>query len=377
MPALVPLDQQTSPLVTGLYSLEWDGAKCKRASPRRGSNPGQFLEKLCPEYAHIKADARKSFLDGWVLLAKQSALNGVSAALIQRREAQLTDSTGAASFEGKVVWRMVIGMSSPNPLETSITLHPQYGIPLIPGSSVKGLTRAWCLLTLGYDLGIYPMARKDYLMRKFETKIVDGKEVFNKNGKKLIRRNTPLDTPMELLEAFLVAVDSEEEGSAEDQRQVLLEKLKSDLAVKTWNKVKESQLPRGILAKSTFEEVLALEKAKHFLPVFGVTDRQGEVNFYDALPICWSYKVDVMTPHYGPYYRGELDDQGKPIPPADWLEPIPITFLALDKGTRFRFDVQSANSELAPIALKWLKAAVQEFGAGGKTMTGYGEIKSI
>ncbi|WP_428243447.1 type III-B CRISPR module RAMP protein Cmr6 [Gynuella sp.] len=39
--------------------------------------------------------------------------------------------------------RLLIGVSAPGPLETGCTLSRNYGMPYIPGSSVKGVVRAW------------------------------------------------------------------------------------------------------------------------------------------------------------------------------------------------------------------------------------------
>jgi len=39
--------------------------------------------------------------------------------------------------------RMVVGLGDENALEVGLSLHPLYGYPYIPGSSIKGLCRAW------------------------------------------------------------------------------------------------------------------------------------------------------------------------------------------------------------------------------------------
>jgi CRISPR-associated protein Cmr6 len=44
------------------------------------------------------------------------------------------------SYEGKVIWRLVIGLGQESIYETSITLHRNYSVPFIPGSAVKGIT---------------------------------------------------------------------------------------------------------------------------------------------------------------------------------------------------------------------------------------------
>ena len=380
MPDIPLLQGDTRDTVNNRYS----NTRPKRSTNqlRSFSNPGQLLEKLCPGGEDAKAERRKAFLDGWKSLAdsRQSAdLLKISEELIKRRDAMVPTEN---SFTGKVVWRMVIGMSTPNPFETSITLHPQYGIPIIPGSTVKGLTRAWCLLTLASELCIYPLGFEDYRKRKFETETdAEGKTVLKRqaNGK-LKRRTTSNLTPMELLEELLLIPGSFDDPETQKAREEKLTQLKADSAVQAWEKLliaqneKLKESKKGICSLKC-EEVFENPKAKLFLKVFGLTDQRGQVNFYDALPVEWNYKVDVMTPHYGDYYMDKKDEKGNPIPPADWLEPVPITFLTLNRGTKFRFDVRSSESGLVPIAKDWLKQAVSDLGVGGKTMTGYGEIR--
>ena len=49
-------------------------------------------------------------------------------------------------FEATTSWRLVIGLGASHPQETSMTLHHIYGIPYIPGSAIKGVTRHWAVL---------------------------------------------------------------------------------------------------------------------------------------------------------------------------------------------------------------------------------------
>jgi len=48
-------------------------------------------------------------------------------------------------FDSTLSWRMIIGLGASHPQETSMTLHHIYGIPYIPGSAVKGVTRHWVI----------------------------------------------------------------------------------------------------------------------------------------------------------------------------------------------------------------------------------------
>lgn len=47
------------------------------------------------------------------------------------------------SFEQNPTWRLVVGLGGASVLETSMTLHPVYGLPIVPGSALKGVARAY------------------------------------------------------------------------------------------------------------------------------------------------------------------------------------------------------------------------------------------
>ncbi|RME80946.1 MAG: type III-B CRISPR module RAMP protein Cmr6 [Planctomycetota bacterium] len=42
-------------------------------------------------------------------------------------------------------WRMVLGLGGASVYEVSMTLHHIYGVPYLPGSSIKGITRSWVI----------------------------------------------------------------------------------------------------------------------------------------------------------------------------------------------------------------------------------------
>jgi len=55
-------------------------------------------------------------------------------------------------FEATTSWRLVIGLGASHPQETSMTLHHIYGIPYIPGSAIKGVTRYWTILKFAEEM---------------------------------------------------------------------------------------------------------------------------------------------------------------------------------------------------------------------------------
>lgn len=101
----------------------------------------------------------------------------------------------------------------------------------------------------------------------------------------------------------------------------------------------------------------------------------GRLVILDVLPAGrWQLDMDIMNPHYAPYYQ-----QGKP--PADVWAPTPIKFLAVAKGVRFRFAVlprtQQVNADDLKDAQILLEGALTTLGLGAKTACGYGLFKEL
>ena len=164
--------------------------------------------------------------------------------------------------------RLVAGLGYKGALEVGITLHPLYGFPYLPGTSVKGVARAYA-----EDVA---SASTDDILAVFGSRPKDEHEV-------------------------------------EDHR-------------------------------------------------------LGGVRFFDALPPEFpKLDVDVMTPHYGEYY----DDPGRNAP-GSWLGPVPVKFLTVAPGTRFRFAVAAREKRLLDLAAVWLASGLEDLGIGGKTSAGYG-----
>lgn len=115
--------------------------------------------------------------------------------------------------------------------------------------------------------------------------------------------------------------------------------------------------------------------------IFGPRDSKdhsvGSVIFLDALPIKpVQLKVDIITPHYGPYYQ----DEGQK-PPADWYSPIPVPFLAVDSDQEFIFGLMPRrpnnpkDADDCSKANEWLADALKDLGGGAKTAVGYGRFE--
>ncbi len=128
-----------------------------------------------------------------------------------------------------------------------------------------------------------------------------------------------------------------------------------------------------------YAEKVAEASDEELLEVFGSEDkdrvldsnREGKVVFFDGIPAEFpDIEIDIMNPHYGDYYQGNK-------PPADYLDPNPITFLAIAPGKAFMFSLFSSEESLLEKSVRWLKGGLIELGAGGKTNVGYGYFKEI
>lgn len=121
-----------------------------------------------------------------------------------------------------------------------------------------------------------------------------------------------------------------------------------------------------------------------FCHIFGSSENsvtgayRGAVRFFDAFPVSNpTISLDVMNPHYGPYYSGDK-------PPADYHNPVPVCFLTVEEAA---FDVciginepdnipieNGVFSGKTPleVAYEWVERALKEHGIGAKTSVGYG-----
>ncbi len=113
-----------------------------------------------------------------------------------------------------------------------------------------------------------------------------------------------------------------------------------------------------------------VKQSNAYKTLFGTTDQQGIVTFYDALPLPrkWNLTADIITVHHPNYYQTEQD----PPPPADWDNPTPIPFLTAT-GT---FLIPLAGPpEWVNAAFKIMALALKEIGIGAKTSSGYGRLQ--
>lgn len=262
-------------------------------------------------------------------------------------------SLRAQPFPMSPDWRFVVGLGDKGALEVGLTFHRVYGFPIIPGSALKGVARAAALWEIADELGVpaFPLH--------------EAKERAKKKAK----------TPLETLEAMLLA-DDKRLSEKERQKQRLpqaeakqLEELREDKGVP----------PNAPIRSEGLEA--CRDKIHLFRTIFGTLHAAGQAVFLDGVPAEPPVlKPDVMNVHYQDYYSEKKDSRGRPIPPADYLNPNPIPFLTVSEGSQFLFAVgwrSTKDDEAHEQTIAWLKEGLRDLGVGAKTAAGYGYFLEV
>jgi CRISPR-associated protein Cmr6 len=251
----------------------------------------------------------------------------VQQAIYARWQATTAHST---SFTGELLDRMVIGLGGGGVLETGITLDHVSGLPIIPGSALKGITRAYA----------------NY--------VAAGELAYDFSG---VQPDSQAPTRLQALDDIL--------GESNDARATLLQ----DYRAKGW-------LPSDW--QMTADDLTGSLIARLYQWAFGNQASAGALVFYDAVLAGWNtnvrtlFDIDIMNPHYPNYHQKD----GK-NPPSDNQNPVPIKFLTVSKGVKFGFamgmrkGVQPIPEEFDTV-LGWYRQGLQELGVGAKTRSGYG-----
>lgn len=229
--------------------------------------------------------------------------------------------------------RLIVGLGYKGALEIGITLQFVTGLPVIPGSALKGAARSYGLLSIASQLK--PEFESDEL-DKLDDELDKLDEELSKGDFKRVENNEKL---LPFAESFHRAFGSQDAG--------------------------------GICI--FYDSVVSGSDTI-------------VVNLFEA---------DVMTGHFPKYYNDmnrisenekraqkskTADNHQGPHAPSDDQSPNPITFLTVAPKTTFAFAIglrhsveKTAKDEQAlRQAAEWLRAALENFGVGAKTAAGYG-----
>lgn len=148
------------------YPIPKTSAQAWRAHKKSGlpQNPGLIFDRFISDWGSStnKEAKRKSWqeIEDVVKKADPQLLTAW-----RERWVASVQAVKAIPFSLKTDWRLVAGLGRKGSLEVGFTFH-RYGFPIIPGSSVKGIARAWGLIQLGQSLQSEKLAELDKLLSK-------------------------------------------------------------------------------------------------------------------------------------------------------------------------------------------------------------------
>lgn len=269
----------------------------------------------------MRQEQQKEVLTGLVTPSDDPAKQSTQAVLggCHKRLELLLDSykalgwcTGGPCQYG-VQWRMVVGLGSASVLEGSgMTLHPIYGFPYIPGSSVKGLCQSVALREIWENRG----------EKAFEELGING-----------------LDGKLGVGDLKNLNEMIDKSGLSRGQK----DELKKDL--------------------------------ERFHRIFGSQNQKGSFVFLDAIPDSFpKMEVDIVNVHYGDYYQeGKAPADYLSPSPVYFLTVARGTTFHFYLAARKLGDGASADDDMKTV-LGWLKTGLEDYGIGGKKAAGYGEL---
>lgn len=217
-------------------------------------------------------------------------------------------------FELMLASRLLVGHGNSSAADVGITVQQTWGVPVIPGSALKGLLAHYVDATYGPDAP----ERKPWERTGDERTRADYQGV-TWRGRRIERG------PGAVYRMLFGAPDAEED---------------------------EVMRGRGLDAGAS----------------------AGLVTFHDALYVPASitgdkpFGADVLTVHQKDYY----DSSGGNWP-NDYDSPNPVAFLTVRPGARLLFAL-SGPADWTELAERLLRDALEKWGVGGKTSAGYGRL---
>ena len=112
------------------------------ARRRSGHNPGLLLQRYLARQGD--PEERRALLGAAIHAAQSESLRDIYSDAFARWSASFPDDGLHRSEQLSTAGRLVVGLGSENVLETGLRLHQTYGVPIIPGSALKGLASHYC-----------------------------------------------------------------------------------------------------------------------------------------------------------------------------------------------------------------------------------------
>lgn len=258
----------------------------------------------------------------------------------------------------------VTGMGLEHPLENGFSfLHP-YGLPYLPGSSVKGVVRR-----AAEELTLFEPDPKGWdIVKVWWLFGFDSTSAFFPQPDGKAPHPVVQEEKKHWLESYRASLDRCDPKLAKALVSALPKKEECD---------KWIAKPIEFLRKLPEADMKSVRQSLHI---------RGALRFWDVYPKPPEnrLRVDIMNPHYNHYYQGDKAQGKKILPPGDWGTPNPIYFLTVPAGTSFRFVVEyepvpkpELRGLLPTDSVKALLDQAMHFafswlGFGAKTSIGYG-----
>lgn len=120
-----------------------------QASPRdcRGQHPGLLLQRYLYKLdsdSESQHEEKRALLGGAIRAAQDDGVHALYEQAYARWKAELERDQLTATSVLQSVDRLIVGLGSESVLETGIRLHHAYGLPVLPGSALKGLAAHYC-----------------------------------------------------------------------------------------------------------------------------------------------------------------------------------------------------------------------------------------
>lgn len=283
--------------------------KFDKTKEERENQPGNLKELIERTRKHRTRCLEKIGFSDVYSAAFQRHRASVSGDAFERREAT-------------AITRVLAGHWIHSVVDMGIKLHHTYGIPYLPGSSLKGIARHY---TLRHLAGYSGENEKQYPIPE--------------------------------------AYNGPEKGYSEGQC---------------------TYLPGPALAPDEVARLKPEEAYLQYTAfdvLFGRQDFRGIVTFHDAWMIpekdAYPFLQDVITPHHQDYYSGKTFETqaggSDRLPPADWDEPIPVPLVTVRPGAMFLVVIEGPK-KWRQLAADILRSALEEEGVGAKTNAGYGRL---
>lgn len=109
----------------------------------RGTHPGLILQRYLTGPSN-DSEERRAVLDAAQRAASSESLSSIYGEAFARWAGSFPQDNLHRSERLAVAGRLIVGLGSENVLETGLRLHHTYGVPIIPGSALKGLASHYC-----------------------------------------------------------------------------------------------------------------------------------------------------------------------------------------------------------------------------------------